>query len=1345
MSYPQPPLASPGSEAGESAIRALLGDLAGRKELRINQGPASASHAAAHWDGYAPKLSTGRLFLPGLRLSGAQTFIRNFENPDTEFTRVLIKWQTGTGKSIAAISISQEFIRQFRARAALGERTPTVFIISFTARETIQEDMLRHPEFGFVSQAEVEELRRLRAVAGAMGPASGEARQLSGLVGTLRRRITDRSRGGYFQFYGYKEFANRLFVVTRTGLERGFDVQTLYSRASRDNEGGFGEQLARSVKRGEVLVNEDLLDELRGGLLVADEIHNVYNILETNNYGIAIQYALDVLGAEAPRAVYMSATPMTGSAAEVVDLLNLLVPRSALPGGASLRRSDFFSRAAAPAQPSYREEPGDTFTHDGKRYDINCAFALADRLPVRHVAVAALRWIQEPPDGGEPPSDEGRIARADLAAPLLLTPWRGRLAVVDGAHRLARAVRDGVTELPARTITEADLAFCAAGQRFENRVVEADEADEAPTFVISQLREEALEKIAHLAAGRVSFLLDSDVGSYPRREFVGAEVAGVPYLRLTLCPMAPFHERTLAHEQAPADGEDAGREPGAGLAAHAYTLYDMAFPNPRFAPDAATTDTAYGLYRSSETPMLLSQAPEEWRSAAGVIVEKGAEAGVSSGTHIMTGAFLGSERLALYSTKFARIVEETLATVRAGPGKVMIYHHRVRMSGVLLLQEALRMNGFADETSPPTDLTICAVCGRARAVHAEPDSGLGHAYLPARFVVAHSDVDRAVMVRSIARFNAPTNLQGYQYRVLIGSKIVREGLNFRGVRRQFIASLPTDYPTLLQVFGRVVRKDSHSELPADERNVQISMFVSTRADGRPSPELQRYIDKGREYLVIQEVERALHIYAVDGFANYERIRTALHSGPNGEVRASLDALPYSPIVGPGDAAARPERTATYLAYGHGEREVATLAAICRVLFQLRAVWTYTDLWAAVRAGVVRGVSFNPAAFDEGNFAIALESLRRPAGEPPTLVVQAGRFYIAARARPDGSPELDIESYLRSAPPPASVSVRVADYIRTERSGQNWEVRLREFERDYLRPDSPSTPELSLVEYGAAFHYSLIRQLIVVPAGQRVTIDDARLRALYRRFRVVITAADAATPAALRVFRGARSKTPDDLVGYVTPEAVSLYDEAGAQWYNASRADFELGRRHHENDIVVGFVVSLDPSGSTSGETFAAASAEARFKLRPPVQKLRAEAAGRAAAKQGDIRNLARGAVCETRPREELEVYVRRLREAAGHTGVTWEGGAVGGSANALTAQLDFAAKYDRAARKRFPSAGELCSALRLYLLALEEDARAPAAGMTSGLRWLYLFNDRPPTVAALVDKNDNAALAGPAK
>jgi hypothetical protein len=350
-------------------------------------------------------------------------------------------------------------------------------------------------------------------------------------------------------------------------------------------------------------------------------------------------------------------------------------------------------------------------------------------------------------------------------------------------------------------------------------------------------------------------------------------------------------------------------------------------------------------------------------------------------------------------------------------------------------------------------------------------------------------------------------------------------------------------------------------------------------------------------------------------------------------------------------------------------------------------------------------------------------------------VGAGHFYVAARARPDGSPELDVESYLRSALAPARVSVRVADYVRKERSGLNWEVRLREFERDYLRPGAASTPELSLVEYGATFHYTLLRRLIEVGPRAAVTIDDARVCGVYRRFRVGVTAADAA--GAARIYRGGRTDDPDRLVGYITPEAVSLYDEAGARWYNASHSDFAIGRRHRENNIVVGLSVSLGPVGDAGGEPFAAAAAEARFKVRPPIQKLRADAAGRSSGKHGDVRGLARGAVCETRPREELEAYARRLREAVARAGATPQAsrggcGVCGGSATTLTAQLDYAAKFDRAARKRFPSAGEMCDTLRLHLLALEENARAPADGMTSGVRWIYLFCDKPPSVAALM-------------
>jgi hypothetical protein len=1264
------------------SINKLLEDLASRREFQIfNQGVASNTSTSS------------KLFLPGMHLNGAQLFIRNFENPDTEFTRVLIKWQTGTGKSIAAIGISQEFIKQFRLRASLGEKPPTVFIISFTARETIQEDMLKYPEFGFVSQSEVSELQQLRISAAAMGSASEEARQLSNFMGSLRRRITDRSRGGYFQFYGYKEFANRLFIVTPAGLKNGFDIQVLYSRS----EGTFKDKLAAAVDKGNIIVNTDLIADLSGGLLICDEIHNVYNILEPNNYGIAIQYVLDILNVNAPRAVYMSATPMTGSAAEVVDLLNLLVPQNMLPGNIALKRTDFFTRSSAPAIAPYRDpNPNKTFVYNNNIYNLNCALDIADRVFTKTIAINNIQYTKV-----------NVVDKINITYPILLIQNdQKQLIVVDGNLRVNQAISENITELPAKILTESDLSICISGKKFSSRMVFDDNEEPSSSFIVSQLKEGAIDKIAQYAAGRVSFLLDSDVNSYPRRIFVGDDIPGVPYLKLTLCPMTPFHERTLGCEQ--------DTNSISGLAANAYTLYDLAFPNPLFEPDAASdANKSYGLYKSGETPILLSNAPESWRTAAGVIIEKGAEANVSSGTYVISGSFLGPDRLKLYSAKFARVVEECIAAIKAGPGKIMIYHHRVRMSGVLLLQEIMKMNGFADELSLPTDNTICAICGTARVSHND-----NHTYTPARFIVAHSDIDRSVMMRSITNFNNPANLQGYQTRILIGSKIIREGFNFRGIRHQFVTSLPTDYPTLVQVFGRVVRKNSHNELPINDRNVNIRVFVSTRADGRPSPELQRYIDKGREYLVIQEVERALHIYAIDGFANYDRIRTALHVGPKGELKPSLDALPYAPER----LDVQPSlNTATYFAYGHGEREVGVIAAICRVLFQSRSVWTYEDLWAAVRSGIVQGVSFNHTIFDEGNFSIAIENLKKPTGNPSTMVVKVGKFYINSLVKEDGSPLLDIESYFRTLSNPMAISIPVMDYVRNTRVVQNWTVRLRDFEKTYLHAESKSTPEMSLVEYGANFHYTFIRYLIT--SKKQVSIDDARMKNLYRRFRIGITIADATT--ATRIFQGAISKDPDEIVGYVTPTAVTLYDRTKNNWYNASHADFGIGKRHRENDIVIGFVVSI---GDTNNEIFSAQDVKARFKTRPPIKKMLSNSTS------NDIRNLVRGAVCETRPRQELDLYIRSLRKIVAQKGAT-PYFKKGGSANAFVAKLDYATIFDRAAVKRFPSSSEMCDTIKLHLLALEENARAPADGNLNGIRWLYLFNDQPPTISAIIGKN----------
>lgn len=111
------------------------------------------------------------------------------------------------------------------------ENAPWIFVVGFT-RAIIQTEMLRRPELGFVSYKEVAELHRLLHIAKQSGSTTSvESRHLNGFVSTLKRRLTDRNRGGFFQFYGYKEFASKLFNITSKGEEKNFDVLSLFHRS----------------------------------------------------------------------------------------------------------------------------------------------------------------------------------------------------------------------------------------------------------------------------------------------------------------------------------------------------------------------------------------------------------------------------------------------------------------------------------------------------------------------------------------------------------------------------------------------------------------------------------------------------------------------------------------------------------------------------------------------------------------------------------------------------------------------------------------------------------------------------------------------------------------------------------------------------------------------------------------------------------------------------------------------------------------------------------------------------------------------------------------------------------
>lgn len=101
----------------------------------------------------------------------------------------------------------------------------------------------------------------------------------------------------------------------------------------------------------------------------------------------------------------------------------------------------------------YREEKGGTFEANGTKYDLNYIFAHVEKETIQEIAVDKLKWVL---DHG-PALNKDRVAQADLSVPVLVTKLDGQELVVDGAHRLTKAVEAGQKTIPYRRVSSAVL------------------------------------------------------------------------------------------------------------------------------------------------------------------------------------------------------------------------------------------------------------------------------------------------------------------------------------------------------------------------------------------------------------------------------------------------------------------------------------------------------------------------------------------------------------------------------------------------------------------------------------------------------------------------------------------------------------------------------------------------------------------------------------------------------------------------------------------------------------------------------------------------------------------------
>lgn len=399
------------------------------------------------------------------------------------------------------------------------------------------------------------------------------------------------------------------------------------------------------------------------------------------------------------------------------------------------------------------------------------------------------------------------------------------------------------------------------------------------------LREGAAKHLRFIPTGRVSVLFaltdaplkpdlfsssprtedggnDASSSIYPEFEFAGHAIPNVKYLKFITCPISEYHRSVV-------DKYLSGAVNGQFVP---LFLTDIA---PPLAEEIGfiVDDQVIKKYEAIDPSILLKNGVRIRQQGSGI-----------EDKHI-SGPFLSEQEVGKYSTKYETLLKILSDIAVNDIGKVIVYCKYVQRTGLLLLQELLRENGYIGVGDVEKRSTKCNFCGEAKHAHTGgPSSGMSrsnrvrsgnwtpysknpipnHSFVAARFCIMHSNLNTRTVKETFVSYNAPSNSAGDECRILLGSKMIEEGYDFKGVRHLLVVSPPDSIPSMIQLVGRTTRIGAFVGIPSKLHNIKVRILLSTPIENR------RYIMKSLLYDGIQEIERLFQSTAIDYHLMYNK-------------------------------------------------------------------------------------------------------------------------------------------------------------------------------------------------------------------------------------------------------------------------------------------------------------------------------------------------------------------------------------------------------------------------------------------------------------------------------------------
>ena len=238
----------------------------------------------------------------------------------------------------------------------------------------------------------------------------------------------------------------------------------------------------------------------------------------------------------------------------------------------------------------------------------------------------------------------------------------------------------------------------------------------------------------------------------------------------------------------------------------------------------------------------------------------------------LTGKIFNEKYLKHFSTKFY----DCLQNIKNTKNTVFVYSNLVK-TGVELFEEVLLQNGFLeynkDNDYKISNDTICYKCHNRHINHTKEN----HQFSPSIFIsVTGSNENNEETISNEKQkiikdvFNNIENKEGKWIKVIIGSKVMNEGVTLENIGDLHILDVHYNLGRVFQVIGRGIRYCKHYKITNEENKfpeVRVYKYIIALKDELLVEE-DLYRKAEIKYLLIKQVETILKGIAIDCPLNY---------------------------------------------------------------------------------------------------------------------------------------------------------------------------------------------------------------------------------------------------------------------------------------------------------------------------------------------------------------------------------------------------------------------------------------------------------------------------------------------